>query len=161
MSAPAEKGARHVFLVVVDETEELNVALRYACRRAARTGGRVALLYVIEPEGFLHWSSAERLREEESRAQAEQRLQAMSAKVMDWTGDMPILHIRKGLRRDALLKLMDEDPSISALVLGAATGSRGPGPLISALTGKYSPHLHVPMTIVPGALSDSQIDAQA
>ncbi len=161
MAETQEKAARHVFLVVVDETEELNVALRYACRRAVRTGGRVALLYVIEHEGFLHWSSAERLREEEQRAQAEQQLQSMASKVMEWTGDMPILHIRKGLRRDELLKLMDEDATISALVLGAATGARGPGPLISALTGKFSARLHVPLTIVPGALGDAQIDALA
>ena len=38
-----------VFLVVVDESEEMQVALRFACRRAQHTGGRVALLYVIEP----------------------------------------------------------------------------------------------------------------
>ena len=38
-----------VFLVVVDESEELQTALHYAARRAAHTGGRLALLYVIEP----------------------------------------------------------------------------------------------------------------
>lgn len=149
--------AQRVFLVVVDETEELSIALRYACRRSVRTGGRVALLYVIEPEA-MHWSTAERLREDEQRAAAEARLQKLSALVVEWTGDMPILYIRKGSRRDQLLKLMDEEPSISILVLGAAKGRR-PGPLISALTGKFSSRLHTPLTIVPGALTDEQIDA--
>ena len=37
------------FLVVVDETEEMRNALRYACRRAQHTSGRVALVYVVEP----------------------------------------------------------------------------------------------------------------
>ena len=36
-----------VFLVVVDESKELQAALHYAARRAAHTGGRIALLYVI------------------------------------------------------------------------------------------------------------------
>ena len=36
-----------VFLVVVDESEELQAALHYAARRAAHTGGRIALLYVM------------------------------------------------------------------------------------------------------------------
>ena len=153
-SQPAS--AQRVFLVVVDDSEELKVALRYACRRAVRTGGRVALLYVIEPEA-LHWSTAERLREDELRAQAEERLQKLSALVVEWTGDMPILYIRKGSRRDQLLKLMDKEPSISILVLGAAKGRR-PGPLIAALTGKFSSRLHTPLTIVPGALTDEQID---
>ncbi|MFO0997974.1 MAG: universal stress protein [Alphaproteobacteria bacterium] len=158
MSEEQSKPAQRMFLVVVDESEELRVALRYACRRAVRTGGRVSLLYVIEPEPFLHWSSAERLREEEQRAQAEQRLQELSAKVVEWTGDMPTLYIRKGLRRDELLKLLDEEPDISVLVLGSATGRRGPGPLITALTRRYAGRLHVPLTIVPGSLTDEQID---
>ena len=38
-----------VFLVVVDESEEYRLAVHYAARRAAHTGGRLALLYVIEP----------------------------------------------------------------------------------------------------------------
>ncbi len=159
MSDEKARMPQRVFLVVVDESEELMVALRYACRRAVRTGGRVALLYVIEPEAFLHWASAERLREEEHRAQAEQRLQELSSKVVDWTGDMPTLYIRRGLRRDELLKLLDEEPNISVLVLGSAKGRRGPGPLITALTRKYAGRLHIPLTIVPGSLTDEQIEA--
>lgn len=159
MSEEPIKTPQRVFLVVVDDSAELRVALRYACRRAVRTGGRVSLLYVIEPEAFLHWSSAERLREEEDRAQAEQRLQELSTKVVEWTGDMPTLYIRKGLRRDELLKLLDEEPNISVLVLGSAAGRRGPGPLITALTRRYAGRLHVPLTIVPGSLTDEQIDA--
>ena len=44
-----------VFLVVVDETEEYRIAVHYAARRAAHTGGRVALLYVIEPAEMQQW----------------------------------------------------------------------------------------------------------
>ncbi len=51
----AEQDDDRVFLVVVDDTEEMRVALRYACRRAAHTHGRVALLYVVESSEFQHW----------------------------------------------------------------------------------------------------------
>ena len=47
-SASAPKPVR-VFLVVVDNTAEMRVALRFACRRARHTSGRVALLHVVEP----------------------------------------------------------------------------------------------------------------
>ncbi|MDA0703238.1 MAG: universal stress protein [Proteobacteria bacterium] len=150
---------RRMFLVVVDESEELHVALRFACRRAQRTGGRVALLYVMEPSDFAHWMAVKKVMEEEQRTAAEERLQSLSTMVMDWTGEMPVLFIREGSRRDELLSLMDEEPSISILVLGAARTPGGPGPLISALTGKYSEQLHVPLTIVPGTLSEEEIDA--
>jgi hypothetical protein len=43
-------------------------------------------------------------------------------------------------------------------VLAAATGGSGPGPLISALAGRYAAKLAVPMTIVPGNLSETELD---
>ena len=57
-----------------------------------------------------------------------------------------------------LLKLLDEEPNISILVLGAGTGPKGPGPLVSALAG-LSGRLRVPITIVPGGLSEADVDA--
>ena len=155
---PQSSGER-VFLVVVDETEELRVALRYASRRAMATGGRVALFYVIEPSGFGHWIAVEDLMEKEMRMQAEETLKKHSDTVMNMTGQMPALYIREGNRLDALLDLLDEEPSISILVLAAGTGKGGPGPLISALAGKLNKRLHIPLTIVPGGLSDEEIDA--
>ena len=149
-----------VFLVVVDDSDEMIVALRFACGRVRNTGGRVALLYVVSKGDFQHWMAVKDLMEEEHRARAEQRLKELSAKVLEWTGEMPILYIRAGQRRDELLKLLAEEPNISILVLAAATGTTGPGPLISALTGKkYSSRLKIPFVIVPGSLTDEQVDA--
>ena len=63
--APAKKLTGRTFLCVVDETEEFAAALQFACRRALNSGGRVALLYVIEPAEFQHWMAVgERMREE-------------------------------------------------------------------------------------------------
>ena len=62
------KSQERVFLVVVDDSEELSVALRYAARRAQHTGGRVALLYVIEPSDLQQWMAVETLMREERRA---------------------------------------------------------------------------------------------
>ena len=57
----AESAETRVFLVVVDETAEHHLALRYAARRAAHTGGRLALLHVIERGEFQHWVAVEEL----------------------------------------------------------------------------------------------------
>jgi len=72
-----ETAHQRVFLVVVDESEELQVAVHYAARRAAHTGGRVALLYVIEPTELQHWRAIEDLAREERREEAEQLLQRL------------------------------------------------------------------------------------
>ncbi|MCZ6862047.1 MAG: universal stress protein [Alphaproteobacteria bacterium] len=147
------------FLVVVDESEEMDVALRFACRRAKATGGRVALFYVIEPADFGHWIAVEDLMEKERRMVAEETLTRYSDTVIEQTGVLPILHIREGERREALLKLIEEEPSISILVLAMGSGRGGPGPLIAALTGKFYKRLTVPMTIVPGRLTEEGLDA--
>ncbi|MEC8545835.1 MAG: universal stress protein, partial [Pseudomonadota bacterium] len=48
--------------------------------------------------------------------------------------------------------------TISTLVLAAGVSANGPGPLVTALgTGKSD--FHVPVTVVPGDLSDGEIDA--
>ncbi len=155
--APADSSDR-VFLVVVDETEEMKVALRFACLRARRTGGRVALLYVIEPAEFQHWMAVGDLMREEARSEGEQLLQRLAAQVNELVGTIPVLYVREGKVRDELFKLLDEEPRISVLVLGANTGSRGPGPLVSALTGKMIGKIRVPITVVPGNLGDEEID---
>ncbi len=156
--APADTSDR-VFLVVVDETEELKVALRFACQRARRTGGRVALLYVIEPAEFQHWMAVEDLMREEARSEGEQLLQRLATQVNELVGTIPVLYVREGKVREELFKLLDEEPLISILVLGANTGSRGPGPLVSALTGNMIGKLRVPVTVVPGNMADDEIDS--
>lgn len=148
-----------VFLVVVDETEELQIAVHYAARRAAHTGGRVALLYVIEPSELQTWAAIEDLAREEQREEAEQLMQRLCEEILPIAGSMPIVYIREGPRRDELLALINEDPSISILVLAAATGPEGPGPLISYLAGKPAARLRIPITIVPGSLTMEQLDA--
>ena len=155
---PPPKAPDRVFLVVIDDTAELQVALRYACRRAWNTGGRVALLHVIEEGEVSPFAGVERLMEEESRQAAEQLMQKMATEVQKLSGSMPVLYFREGNRREQVLKLIEEEPSISILVLGAATTSKGPGPLVSALTGKFVGKMRVPVTIVPGNLTDPDIE---
>ena len=55
--------------------------------------------------------------------------------------------------------LINEEPTISILVLAAGTGAEGPGPLISSLTGKAAARLRIPIAIVPGGLTMEQVDA--
>lgn len=153
-----EAGPSRVFLVVVDETEEMRAALYYAARRAAHTGGRVALLYVIQPSELQHWIAIGELAMAEEREEAEHLLERLGAEVAPIAGSVPVVYIREGRRRDELLALINEEPSISILVLAASTAPEGPGPLISYLTSKQIGRLRIPVTIVPGGLTTTQLD---
>ncbi len=155
-AAPGKRD--RVFLVVVDDSPEREISLRYAALRARKGGGRVALLRVIEPLGQVEWAGVGAMMAEEARDEAEKMLTGLATRVQEITGGLPILLIREGDPRDELLALVEEDPRISILVLAAAAGSGGPGPLISALTGRYAHRLRVPMTIVPGNLDERELD---
>ena len=146
------------FLCVVDDSPECRLALRFAFRRAARTEGGVILLYVIEPADFQHWMAVETLMKEEAREQAESILQTLADEVSRWSGIIPEFAIREGRKLDQLLSLLDDEPEIRLLVLGASTDKDGPGPLVSALAGPQLGQLRVPITVVPGTLSIDQID---
>ncbi|NQV46616.1 MAG: universal stress protein [Rhodospirillaceae bacterium] len=147
------------FLCVVDDSEELSQALRFSCARAKRVGGRVSLLYVIEPAEFQHWASVGDLMREERRAEAEEMLKIVSSVVQKRTGKMPLVFIREGVMSEQLIELIEEEKGISLLVLGAATGAEGPGPLVSYLVQKMAGRLRIPITVVPGSLSDEEIDS--
>jgi nucleotide-binding universal stress UspA family protein len=149
---------QRTFLCVVDESEELHHALRYACRRAKSTGGRVALLYVIEPVEFQHWMAVGHLMAEERREQAEEMLQVVATVVQKLSGAIPVIFIREGKLTDELMELLEAEPDLSVLVLGASSGSEGLGQVIGYVMKRIG-RLPIPVTIVPGGLSDEQIDA--
>lgn len=157
---PSIPSDERVFLVVVDDTDEMHVGLRFACRRASHTGGRVALLFVLEPVEFQHWLGVGRMMAEEARADAEMHVQTLAADVFAQTGRMPTIHFREGQRAEELSSLIDEDPSISLLVLATATDSNDPGPLVSYLVANMArDQLRVPITLVPGHMTIEEIDA--
>jgi nucleotide-binding universal stress UspA family protein len=158
-SSEATAARDRIFLVVVDATEEMRGALRFACRRARRTDGRVALLYVMEPADFQHWMAVEERMRDERREEAERVLQGLAADVNALTGKMPVLYLREGSPSDEIVKLIEEEPKISILVLGAGTDKKGPGPLVSSIAGKMSGGFPIPITVVPGTLTLDQIDA--
>jgi nucleotide-binding universal stress UspA family protein len=149
---------RNKFLCVVDDTPEVRAALRYATRRARNVGGGVTLLRVIPRDQDQHWAGVGELMRAEAREAAEKLLHTLAERVQKESGIMPELIIREGDTKDELLALMSEDSSIRILVLAAAAGKQGPGPLVSALAGQMSGNLAMPIIVVPGSLSDEQID---
>ena len=148
-----------VFLVVVDDSEEMHQALQFACGRAKAVGGKVALMYCIAPAEFEYWAGVGELMRQEAREAAEEKMTIHAEYAKELTDEIPVLFFREGDTSDELLALIDEEPSISLLVLGADTQSETSGPLISFLTSHGASLCRVPITIVPGNLSDGQLDA--
>jgi nucleotide-binding universal stress UspA family protein len=146
------------FLVVVDKTPECHVAVRFATRRAQHTGGRVTLLCSAQPGEFQQWRGVEEIMRDEAHQEAESLIHEAAKAVNELSGILCELVIAEGDPFDCLLKLIAEDRDISILVLAASTAKEGPGPLVGVIaTGQYP----IPVTLVPGSLTDEQIDALA
>ena len=148
-----------LFLVVVDDSEEMHHALQFACGRANAVGGKVGLMYCIEPAEFEYWAGVGELMRAEAREEAEANMAVHAEYAQQLTGEMPVLYVREGDIRDELLTLINEEPQISLLVLGADTNSETAGPLITFMMAKGMAKCRVPITVVPGNLTDDQIDA--
>jgi len=149
------------FLVVVDDTPEFEAALRYAARRARSTGGRVALLRVIPPAASdAHWAGVREEIERQTRVEAEALLNKWAEEAHARSGEVPVLLIERGEPQAAIRKAVGEDPDIKILVLAAGEGARGAGPLITAVLkqGGAFTGRKLPVTIVPGELTDNEVE---
>ncbi len=159
-----EQGHLRKFLVVVDETPECESALVFAASRVRRTGGKIALLYVIEPGDFQHWIGVKEIQREEAtnKARAVFRLYGRKLKLLGFDDIEPEEIIREGAKPEEIVNLIEEDEDIAILVLGASVDPAGPGPLVSSLAaGKYAGNFPIPISIVPGSLTAEDIEALA
>ncbi len=150
---------RRKFLVVVDETEECDRAVTFAAYRVKRTGGTVVLLAIIGNEQFQHWLGVEDIMRAEALEKAEELLE-QKARHIARIGDIRVEKvIREGRKAEEIETLISQDPDIAILVLAAGTSADGPGPLVSAFAGRGENALPIPVTIVPGGVSDAHIKA--
>jgi len=156
-----ESGHRPKFMVVVDKTPECARAVHFASRRAARTGASMIMLAVVDPPDNFEWIGVGEAMIEEAREDAEKRLEEAAREARNAAGVEPEQVIRVGSRADEIIRLIEEDEDISFLVLAAGSAKEGPGPLVSTLAGRAASTFPVPIVVVPGGLSDEEIDALA
>jgi nucleotide-binding universal stress UspA family protein len=145
------------YLVVIDDSPEARAALHFAARRAAKTDGAVEVLAVVEPQDFVQWGGVQAAIEEEQRLRIEASIAASVGEIMDAAGIHPNIVVRPGEPIEALRAYIGTRDDIAALVLGAAP-SGNPGPLVSNVTGADAGKLPCPVMLIPGGLSDEDIE---
>jgi hypothetical protein len=146
-----------VYLTIVDETEEARAALRFAARRAAKTGGVVHLLALVPRQSFNAFGGVQATIEEEARDRAEVLANSAAGELMYESGKMPQITVRVGDAKTVVAEYLAEHPEVAALVLGAAAEGP-PGPLVTHFSTNVG-SLHCPLFIVPGSLTNEEIDA--
>ena len=145
------------FLVVIDETPECERALTFAAYRVKRTGGTVVLMSVVQKPEFIGLGVEDVLRAE-AVEDAERNLDTRLARLRD-IGEVKVESvIREGEAEEEIERVIDQDRDIAILVLAASISSEGPGPLVMHFANRANA-LPIPLTIVPGRMSDEEIIA--
>jgi nucleotide-binding universal stress UspA family protein len=157
------EGHKRKFLVIVDESPEGETALHYAARRAERTGGGLALLFVIQPPEMTHWLGVEEAFREEQYNKARAVFRLNGRKLKNWGFEIvPEEIIREGHKAEEIVNLIEEDEDFGILILGASADPAGPGPLVASLAaGARAGTFPIPITIVPGTLTHDEIKGLA
>ncbi|MBV5271413.1 MAG: universal stress protein [Afipia sp.] len=154
-----EQGHKPKCLVVVDDTAEGDRAVYYASRWAVRVGGGVVMLRVIDTgDRNQQWLGVAEIMQAEAEETANAALDRASGRANGIAAITPERVIREGDPGEQILDVIDKDVDIAMIVLAASAGAEGPGPII-AMLAKTAGTFPIPMTIVPGNLSDIDIDA--
>jgi hypothetical protein len=146
-----------VYLVIMDETDEARLALRFGARRAAGTGGLLHIVALVPRQEFVAFGGVQATIEEEARSRAEVLVTSAAGNIVTESGRMPVISVRQGEAVQVVRDYLSEHPEISALVLGAAAEG-SPGPLVTHFAASHPGHLPCPLTIIPGSISDEALD---
>jgi nucleotide-binding universal stress UspA family protein len=149
--------SRRTYLVVVDDSAESRVALRFAARRAAKTSGSIEVLGIVEPQDFVQFGRVQAAMEEDQRHRIEGVVSSAIGEILDESGIEANIFIRQGEVVRTVRDYIGGRDEIAALVLGAAP-SGSPGPLIVHFTGHDAGQLPCPVMIIPGSLSDDRLE---
>jgi nucleotide-binding universal stress UspA family protein len=145
------------YLVVIDESEEARLALRFAARRAAKTEGALHILSLVEKADFVAWGGVQATMEAEARQKAEELVATAAGSIFEELGIHPLITIKKGEGVEVVKEMLAEHPEIAALVLGACAQG-DPGPLVAHFTGVNAGSLQCPVMVIPGSLGEEALD---
>jgi nucleotide-binding universal stress UspA family protein len=145
------------YLTILDDKPEARVALRFAARRAAKTGGGIAILALVPRAEFVQWHGVQAAMEEEERLRVEAMVHAAAGSLIEETGLRPDIIVTQGEPVAVICELLEQRKEVAALVLGAAADG-APGPLIAHFAGAGAGKLPCPVMVVPGSLSDEALD---
>jgi nucleotide-binding universal stress UspA family protein len=148
---------KRTYLVVVDDSAESRVALRFAARRAGKTNGSIEVLGIVEPQDFVQFGGVQAAMEEEQRLRIEGVVSSAIGELLDESGIQANIIIRQGEVVNSVRDYVAGRDEIAALVLGAAP-SGNPGPLVASFAGTDAGLLPCPVMIIPGSLTDDRLE---
>lgn len=154
------RGDGGVYLMIVDGSDEQNIAAYYAAKVAQARRANIAIAHITDVDEFIHWGKVEAMMKNDLRAQAEKDVWQVAKDINNFNARLfPSLYIREGKAIDKIHEIIDENQTIRALILAGSKNGGNQGPLVSHFSNKGMTNLRVPVIIVPGHLDNEAIDA--
>lgn len=148
------------YLVVIDDTPESRVAMRFAVLRARRVGADVTLASVVDVAGFMQFGAVQSAMAAQARSEAEALLVSTAMEAEALSGERPATLVLDGHPTAAVLVHLMANPSIRALVLGTPVKG-GPGPMVGHFAGEAAGTLPCILMLVPGSLEPDRLPTLA
>lgn len=149
---------RTKLLVCVDSTPHSRIAVRYACAKAKQLNCPIEFVHVLDPSEYNSLFGVGEKMKQERWAEAEVLMNAMAEEAHGFTGIMPSFIIREGMVGEEVVAAVANDPDINMLIIGKAPQTAGKKDMITLLTSELASKIMIPMVIVPGNLTDAQIE---
>tara|TARA_B100000609_G_C17157463_1_gene404263 strand:+ start:413 stop:874 length:462 start_codon:yes stop_codon:yes gene_type:complete len=146
------------FLVVIDNSKELENAIQFAAQRAKNTNGTLAMLYVVDRAINAQWSKVEHLIEQEETSEAKKICRNWAQLIKEKFDIETEIILKLGNKKDEILKLLKEDKNIRFLVLATSGDGENPGPVIKSLLSSKMRDLSIPIVLVPGSMDEKDIN---
>ena len=146
------------FLAVFDGTDECKSAVRYAARRAKINNAGLLIVATIDTAEFTYWLSVNNKMIDDIEKESRDALEELSINIKSYSDVSCDYIIEHGSKLDVVKNLISLDNSISLLILASNKKDKNPGILVETISGEgYS----IPVVVIPGNLSDNDIDKLA
>lgn len=146
------------YLVCVNSEDYSQTALQFACKLAKTNNGLVTILHVIEPSEYHSFGGVEKAMQSEKQESAQELMDDLSQKASEWFGSATILQVKEGKIEDEIIEVVENDETINMMIVGAASDGASKSKILPPLVSSLGSKLSIPMMIIPGNLSDEQID---
>ncbi len=148
---------RTKLLVSVDKTEHSRIAVRFACAKAKQLNCPIELIHVLDPSEYNSLFGVGEKMKQERWAEAEKLMNEMAGEAQAAAGITPSFIIREGMVGEEIIAAASNDADINMLIIGKAPQAAGKKDTISLLASELAGKLMIPVMIVPGNLTDTQI----
>lgn len=146
------------FLAVFDGTDECKSAVRYASRRAQINSADLLIVATIDTVEFTYWLNVNSKMIDNIEKESKEMLSNLSKEIHSYSDINCDYIIEHGSKLEVVKKLIDDDQSISLLILASNKKDKKPGILVETISGVgYS----IPVVVLPGNLNDDSIDKLA